>query len=203
MAEETTTTHHDSGSAGPTPPFDPIDYLRPWANILVLLGLLLVLVARGCGTMSAYSAQAAAGKAEVRLDEMQFEHNQEEEKIKADIREIDEMKEPSDSDRERKKEYEEKLREVEKENREELGEFRRGDYAELQHDAKVAKNELAGSRWWSELWFLLGAIILTAGLITIGFTRAGPERMVALIIIAIIALYLFGGGGGIPVRSVG
>ena len=64
----------------------------------------------------------------------------------------------------------------------------------LQEDARDAGINNVMWGYWTEWIFVLGSILLMIGLILVGFTGAGPERIICLAMIAIITFSIYIGG---------
>ena len=64
----------------------------------------------------------------------------------------------------------------------------------LREDARNAGINNVMWGYWSEWIFVLGSILLMIGLILVGFTGAGPERIICLAMIAIITFSIYIGG---------
>ena len=60
-------------------------------------------------------------------------------------------------------------------------------------EAKQRSLYLAGG-YWTEWIFVIGSILLMIGLILVGFTGVGPERIICLAMIAIITFSIYIGG---------
>ena len=119
-------------------------------KIGVALGLVLVLLARGCDSVGNRSvARAHAKKEEARL-------------------EMPKSSERTKADRERLEELDEEV------------------------DEARIDNTLLG--YWREWLFVIGSIILSLGLLHVGFGGTGAERIICLIMLAIITFSIYVGG---------
>ena len=65
---------------------------------------------------------------------------------------------------------------------------------DLREDAQDAGINNVMWGYWTEWIFVLGSILLMIGLILVGFTGAGPERIICLAMIAIITFSIYIGG---------
>ncbi len=64
----------------------------------------------------------------------------------------------------------------------------------LRDDARDASIDNVMWGYWTEWIFVLGSILLMIGLILVGFTGAGAERIICLVMIAIITFSIYIGG---------
>ena len=64
----------------------------------------------------------------------------------------------------------------------------------LRDDARDASINNVMWGYWTEWIFVLGSILLMIGLILVGFTGTGPERIICLAMIAIITFSIYIGG---------
>jgi hypothetical protein len=65
---------------------------------------------------------------------------------------------------------------------------------DLREDARNAGINNVMWGYWTEWIFVLGSILLMIGLILVGFTGAGAERIICLVMIAIITFSIYIGG---------
>ncbi len=61
----------------------------------------------------------------------------------------------------------------------------------LREDVRDAEIGLRMNGLWYELLFMLGTILLLLGLVGVGFAGSGSERMVAMVMIAVITFSIF------------
>jgi len=175
------------------------------AKSMLVVGIVLVLLSRGCDSLA--RRNVAAAQAKLQLGQAYFANDWEDDEIdlKQDIRDIqnDITKEREAEKRddeaikkleERLKEKQKKKDEFDKERAEATQEFQEGDLRELQYAANIARASSEKGGWWREAFFVLGTLLVTLAVSAIGFQSTGPERIVSLIILAIIAFSLYIGG---------
>ncbi len=184
------------GHAGPGDEFNPLVMLKPFGSLLLLIGLILVVFAKGCSSLALISASDTASDA--RLEVMEFEHETEAKSnsIQSEIDEINAMdrEDRTESDDERKKELEEELKEWRDDRRDEKKKLSQGEWHEAQFDAQTAMMKLPGKQYFYEAFFIFGSLVLIVGLLVVGFSETGPARWVALIMIAILTFSIYIGG---------
>jgi hypothetical protein len=193
MSESNVTESASESSQGGGGPINPIQMFKPYAYMLIMVGLLLVIGARGCEVMAGHSARSTANEYTLAVAEFDNDASSNEASINSRIEALEEKEEKSADDNTAISDLQKKLNEMHDENRKEKRKLAATDWRELQHDARVASASLDSSRWRYAAMFLLGSLVLMAGLVTVGFTGTGAERMVCLIMIAIITLALYGG----------
>jgi hypothetical protein len=122
------------------------------------------------------------------------------EKLRKDI---EDAETPSENDK-LEKELEDAEKELAEHNEEEQRARRnkeRGDWKDLRRNAENAPHDRTLSQYGWELLFVLGSLILSVGLLVVGFAGEPHERLICLILVAIVMIYIF--MGGISVRVGG
>jgi len=155
------------------------------------LGLVLVLLARGCDMIEKRGIERAAAKAQV--VEAQFEDpwNKQRSDLERKIATLQEKENPAPEDTKELQDDRNSLRDLDKSRQKALRTFE----ATTLQDVKIASRDAAanyhmGAYWWQML-FVLGAVILAVGLLMVSSIAQGAERWVALSMIVIITFSLF------------
>jgi hypothetical protein len=161
------------------------------AQAVLISGIVLVVLARGCGTLDQRNvARLAAKQAAAR---QQFDDAWETKRL--DIQQqIDALTaKPSATPDDQKKiaDLRTRLNDILKEQAEERKELTEGRWRNLEIAARNAKWDHAMWGYWHEWLFVAGTIAFTVGLILIGFGSQGPERWIALAMLGILAYSLF------------
>jgi hypothetical protein len=175
------------------------------AKSMLVVGIVLVLLSRGCDSLARRSV--AAAQAKLQLVQADFSNDWEDDEIdlKQDIRDIqnditkEREAEKRDDDaikklEERLKKKQEDKTKFDKERAEATQEFQEGDLRDYQYAATCAKARSEKGGWWREAFFVLGTLLVTLAVSSIGFQSTGPERIVSLIILAIIVFSIYIGG---------
>jgi len=175
------------------------------AKSMLVIGIVFVLLARGCDSLS--NRKVSAAQASLKIAQSEFTEKWDGKAIDAaqDIREIEDKikaeKKDDEPDKEDIEGWEKDLKELEdkaKELGDEKGkatqEFQEGDLRELQAAAGSARAYSDAGGWWREAFFLIGTLAVTLAVTSIGFQSTGPERVVSLIILAIITFSIYIGG---------
>ncbi len=145
--------------------------MKPIGYILLVLGLVAVLAARGMDNLAA--RQVARAQAKVNAAEADFNDNWEKKLEDAKSEERSARMEERNKERER---------------------LEKGDWRDLKVAARNVKthNDLNG--YWFEMAFVIGAVLLALGLLIVGTQGVGAERVICLVMLAIITFSLFIGG---------
>ena len=192
------------------------DLLR--AKILLAAGLVLVLLTRGCDSIGRRGISRANAKLTDAMRGFEDEYGEQFNRLDKEEQMVAEEIERLDSLIDKEKDADAKERLVEKrskkdkaaatqrtkigERRTELTTKRRreerqltyGDWRDLRIDARDAAvtNDMRG--YWREWVFVIGSICLMIGCILVGFKGSGAERLICLIMIAIVTFSIYVGG---------
>jgi hypothetical protein len=137
------------------------------AKVLVAVGLVLVVFTRGCDSLGARAVKRA--DAQYRLARQRLDHR-----------------------------YDKRIEDAEGEELTDLREERTEALEDIEEDegrhAQLASSKYDSKAYWYEWGFLLGSIVLVLGLLGVGYGGNGAERLVALIMLAIITFSIYVGG---------
>lgn len=166
----------------------------------LLIGLIFVLMARGCDSLANRSAVAAMSRYNLAKNEF---NDQWEDKRRELTDQIDQLQEelaeaetPTEVEdlRSRLDDAREALNEHDDDHQQALQNKERGDWKSLKRDARNAFDNNTLGQFWRELLFVIGTVILSVGLLTVGFTGEPHERRICLIMITIITFSIYVGG---------
>ena len=161
---------------------------------MVAIGLILVLLSKGCDSISRRGvdrAEAIAQRAEEQFNE---EVKAKELDIQRQIDEITPGGEVKPDDQKKigdlnKRKAELAVSSAKDRRAKEAGEWREGRLA-----ARTASTNHKTNAYWRELFFVFAAIVLSLGLLVVSWGAEGAERWVTLMMLAIITFSLFIGG---------
>jgi hypothetical protein len=160
---------------------------------LILIGFLLVLLARGCDSLGDRYVTRVAARAEIAED--QFQDAWEDERAVIDRRRtaLLEKEEPSAEDEEAIAALNEEVEELDAERQAEMERLRGGRWRQLASAARDAQanDEMWG--FWREGLFWFGTLLFSIGLMIVGFTGGRAERWLCLTMLAIVVFSLFVG----------
>jgi hypothetical protein len=165
---------------------DPV--LRYRGYVAVLVGLVLVILARGCDSIG--NRNVARRQAQVKLATADF--NQKWDAKDRDIsRKIDALRASEKPDPELMNKYVEQQTKLATQRAEERHRLEQDDWQDLRFDADNAAARNVTNAYWREWFFLFGAVILAVGLVVMSLTSPGPERWIAMVMLAIIVFSIF------------
>jgi hypothetical protein len=167
---------------------------------MVAVGLVLVLLSKGCESVSRQGverAEAIAARAAEQFDDeakiKQFELQRQIEEISArgeikpdDQKRIDDLKKRQ-TDLAASAAKERQIKEA-------------GEWRELEIASREAARRHKIDGYWRELFFVFAAVVLSLGLLIVSWAAQGAELWVSLMMLAIITFSLFiGGAAWIPI----
>jgi hypothetical protein len=85
------------------------------------------------------------------------------------------------------------IQQMEDDRQADLERLRAGDWKDLTNSAREARAGVVMWNFWRANVFWLGTLLLTLGLLTVGFTGQGPERWMSLATLAAILFSLYFG----------
>jgi hypothetical protein len=161
---------------------------------MVALGLILVLLSRGCDAIGKRGVDRAEMQVKLARDSFDDEWQKKNSDIADQITAIKDAKEPKPDDAEKIRKLEEQRSNLEKDQAKARKIFESGKLRSLTIAARdaAANNQVNG--YWREVFFVLASILLAIGLLAVGWTAQGAERWISLIMLAIITFSLYIGG---------
>lgn len=181
-----------SRSLGPLN-FDVLSFMKPIAQPLLLMGLVLVLGSRGCDSvMNRYVARAQVA-AKYREDQWNDKWKDRFNKLTREEETIRNRRQASPNDSQRLTELSNERTKL-KETQEEERRTSEATWEDLEHSARDAQANNQMSGIWREAVFVLGTMVLSVGLLAAGFTLEGPGRWICMVMLAIVIFSLYIGG---------
>lgn len=163
---------------------------------LFLVGLLLVLLSRGCDSLGHRQVARVAAKARVAEAQFQDRWDRERDDINSRRKALADKPNQTAEDRRDMDALDEELQQLNRDKQEQLEELRQGEWRTLTAAARDAEanNDMWG--FWREGFFWLGTFVFVLGLAVIGFTEKRTERRwICLIILAIVVYAVYAGRG--------
>lgn len=187
---------------------------RTCGAIMLLLGFVMVLTSRGCSTIAGRSKSRANARYQmlmnVVLDRQTYERADIEEEISDLQDEQQELRKKAQTTgtREERDAFNKQMADLNpalakkqaafgKLKKKQLAERRklqRGAWREQFESARDAALQKSTGSYWREWVFVVGTLILSIGLLAVGFTGQGSEKTISLIMIAIITFSIYIGG---------
>lgn len=171
---------------------------------MILFGLVLVLLGRGCDTLGDRFAGRASARAELTKNQFTDEWQRD----AADLQQrIDTLRTKDDvtaADDERRDKLEDELEELQEDKRAEEQTLKRTSWRDLEIAARDSRQNHRLWSPWYHLTFVMGTFILSVGLFIVGFTATGSDRWICMVMLAIVlfSIYVVGSpwlpfGGGL------
>jgi len=158
---------------------------------LLLVGLFLILLSRGCDNLGQRHVARTLAQAKLAESEFQDEWDRQKVSVEQELNDLRARSDPSPSDRSRLESLTEQLRSLNEQKQAESNRLRAGRWRELNTAARDAEVTQALGNFWREGIFWLGACLFSLALLIVGFSGTGPERWMALVMLTVIVFSLF------------
>jgi len=164
------------------------------AQLMLLAGLVLVLVARGCDSLGIRGVARANARTQAAQNDFSDKWEAKMLKNTLDAEEITSKKTLTADDTKALEKLREESSNLSRDMEKERTKLQRGEWRELLRASRDVNtnNQLMG--YWRELLFVVGTVFLTIGLIAVGVQGEGAQRWICLLMVAIItfSLYIWG-----------
>jgi len=164
---------------------------------LLILGLVLIVLARGCDNISA--AGAAVDRAKLDIAQNDFEYDTQTKllplmKQREDVRGDTKLK--SDARDKQLKELSSQIEKIEKQAKSDRSELEAGKWRKLKYKSDTARHSTNKGFYWRQWIFLFGSISLVVGLCTLVGVGEGGERWGAFALLGVVLASIYIGGLG-------
>ncbi len=160
---------------------------------MVAVGLLLVLLARGCDQISLRGVERAEAKVRAAHTEFADVWQTKRAKLEEDIA-SEESKDNKARDEKAVADARTRLTELASEEGKDRRKQERGAWRDLEVAGHAAKTSQLINGYWREIFFVFASLVLAAGLLVVSWAAQGAERWITLIMLAIITVSLYIGG---------
>lgn len=173
---------------------DLMRHVRTTGRGLIVFGVLVVLMARGCDSLG--TRKVARLKAISESAEVEFQRDWERQKSRLEDEQLtlNENPTPSDVDQQRRLSLPQEIAALDQAKRTEQRSLRRGRWHNYQLAAETAGNDNAIWSYWRRLGFLFGTMVLAVGLLGVTPTTEGPERWICLVMLTVILYSVYASG---------
>ncbi len=162
---------------------------------LLALGLLLVIIAQGCDTVGDRYADRLEARYQLARDQFSDEYQKERLEFEDDKKKIqDNDNLEGEMRRDRLEVVNEKLSDLRERETEKRRELEIGRWYKMRIASRDAQHNNRAWGFFRAIVFLFGSLVLTTGLMIVGFTGQGADRWICLAILLIIVISLYGGG---------
>jgi len=158
---------------------------------LLLVGLLLILLSRGCDRLGERHVARAEAQAKQAESDFQDEWDRQKQSIEQELNDLQAKRDPTAEERGRRDLLAEQLQTLNETKQAELNRLRGGKLRALSTAARDAQVTQALGSFWREGIFWLGACLFSLALLIVGFSATGPERWMALVMLTVIVFSLF------------
>ncbi len=173
---------------------EPLAVVRPLGLWLLLLGFLLVIVAKGCDNVGGRQVARAQARASAATSDFNYEHESKKLRLEAQRDEINKKTTLTEYDNKRLESIDDSLASLEEQMQENHRRLTRTTWRDLQREANTAAANQQMWSYWHAIGFVFGTVVLTIGLIITGITGDAAQRWLSLAMLAIVAFSLFIGG---------
>lgn len=171
---------------------DVLETLRPAAQLLLLVGLLLALISRGWDSVGDRNATASTARVQAAVTDWNDDWEDRFDRISEEEKSLRESTDLSATDRERLQELRVERQQLTNEratDREKQVE----KWNDMERDSRETKLENQTMKPWREAVFVFGTILFALGLLVVGYTTEGPVRWFCLALLAIVLIGLYMG----------
>jgi len=168
---------------------------------MVAIGLVLVLLSKGCDSVSHRGVDRADGLAKRVVQEFDDAAKGKELDIQRQIDELATRSEVKPDDQKKIDDLRKSQTDLAAASAKARKAKESGDWRELDIAARTAVTNHKINGYWRELFFVFASIVLSLGLLVVSWGAEGAERWITLMMLAIITFSLFVGGlawGTIP-----
>jgi hypothetical protein len=161
---------------------------------LVVVGLLLALLSKGCDAINQHGAVRASALAQAAVDQFEEDVQFKKQVLQNEIKGLSSRDDLKADDRKKLDELRKEAAELDAQAAKDRKSKELGEWRDLRSAARNAKRTLAVNGYWHELFFVFAAIVLVFGLLIVSWAAEGAERWISLVILAVITYSLFVGG---------
>lgn len=153
---------------------------------LVILGMLIVLMSRGCDSLGLRRVARLQAIADSSEAEFQRQWQREKAKLEDEQLALNTKSSRSQADRQRLQKLSEEITDLDNSKRDEQLRLQRGTWQSQKDRATTADAENRMWSYWRRTGFLFGTMALALGLLAVTSTSEGPERWISLVMLAVL-----------------
>ena len=161
---------------------------------LIVFGVLMVLVSRGCDSLG--HRKVARLKAIAESSETRFQREWENDRADLDDEQLalNEKQDRSEAEQLRLQAIPQEIATLDRTKRTEQRTLRQGRWrdAQVAAESAVTSNQIGG--YWRRMAFLFGTMALAIGLLAVTPTTEGPERWICLVMLVVILYSVYSSG---------
>ncbi len=161
---------------------------------MVAIGLVLVLLSKGCDSISQRGVDRADAIAKKAVEQFDDAVKTKELEIQREIDEITARGEVKPDEQKKIDDLNKRRTDLATSAAKDRKAKEAGEWRELEIAARTAGMNHKINGYWRELFFVFAAIVLSLGLLVVSWGAEGAERWITLMMLAIITFSLFVGG---------
>ncbi|MCA9120027.1 MAG: DUF4339 domain-containing protein [Planctomycetaceae bacterium] len=175
-------------AARPTlpPDVDMTQLIRSVGRGLVVFGVLIVLMSRGCDSLGVRKVARLQALAEIAESDFQRTWDRDKSLLEDELKSLRDRSNLNNVEQQRLNNLPEQISKLDREKQEEQGTLRRGKWASYQIAAEDAGTNNRAWGYWRQIGFLFGTMTLAVGLLFVTPTTEGPERWICLVMLTVI-----------------
>jgi hypothetical protein len=161
------------------------DVARPLGQLAIALGLLVVLLARGCDSLGNRYVARLDAVSETTQYQFLRDWQSRRELLRAELLGIPDSNQPEAQS------VKERLTQLNETMRAKAGQLQASEWGDQQAAAQHARASNLSWGFWREAAFQAGTLVLAIGLLAFGFSVSGPERWICLAILGAILYSIY------------
>ncbi len=165
---------------------DVAQVIRSVGRALVVLGVLIVLMSRGCDSLGVRKVARLQAIAESAESDFQRSWDREKARLEDERQSLQSRSDLNNVEQQRLNNLPNEITELDNRKKTEQGIQRRTKWAGYQISAEDAESSNRMWGYWRLLGFLFGTMVLAVGLLFVTPTTEGPERWICLVMLTVI-----------------
>lgn len=153
---------------------------------LVVLGVVIVLMSRGCDSLGVRKVARLQALAEIAESDFQRTWDREKSALEDEQQSLRDRGNLNNIDQQRLNNLPEEIAKLDREKNEEQRNLQRGKWASYKIAAEDANSNNRIWAYWRQVGFLFGTMVLAVGLLFVTPTTEGPERWICLVMLTVI-----------------
>lgn len=165
---------------------DMAQVIRSVGRGLVVLGVLIVLMSRGCDSLGVRKVARLQALADTAESDFQRSWDRAKSLLEDEQTSLSERTDLNNVEQQRLNNLPAEMKKLEREKKDEQRQLRRSKWAGFQIAAEDAESSNRIWGYWRLIGFLFGTMVLAVGLLFVTPTTEGPERWICLVMLTVI-----------------
>ena len=168
------------------PDLDMTQLIRSVGRGLVVLGVLIVFMSRGCDSLGVRKVARLQALAEIAESDFQRSWDRAKGQLEDEQQSLRERSDLNNIEQQRLNNLPEEIAKLDREKKDEQRVLRQGKWAGYTIAAEDSESNDRMWAYWRQLGFLFGTMVLAVGLLFVTPTTEGPERWICLVMLTVI-----------------